>query len=71
MGLEATMPEYINRLLVVFDEVLRVLRSDGTCWVNLGDTYAGYSSYNPRSKQTYDPANPTRARSGRHSARKA
>ncbi len=41
IGLEPTVEEYIERLCRVFDEVWRVLRNDGTCWVNLGDTYFG------------------------------
>lgn len=40
-GLEKTFNEYINKLCGIFDEVKRVLRKDGTCWVNLGDTYGG------------------------------
>ena len=39
IGLEPTFQEYINKLCEVFDEVKRVLKSTGTCWVNLGDTY--------------------------------
>jgi len=39
LGLEPTFDEYINKLCNIFDEVKRVLRDDGTCWVNLGDTY--------------------------------
>ena len=41
LGLEPSPQEYINRLVGVFDEVYRVLRDDGTCWVVLGDTYYG------------------------------
>ncbi len=41
LGLEQTFDEYINKLCDIFDEVKRVLRDDGTCWVNLGDTYYG------------------------------
>jgi len=41
LGLEPTFDEYINNLCDIFDEVKRVLRKDGTCWVNLGDTYYG------------------------------
>jgi len=41
LGLEPTFDEYINKLCDIFDEVKRVLRKDGTCWVNLGDTYGG------------------------------
>ena len=41
LGLEPTFDEYINKLCNIFDEVKRVLRDDGTCWVNIGDTYGG------------------------------
>jgi len=41
LGLEPTFEEYIDRLCNIYDEVKRVLRKDGTCWVNLGDTYWG------------------------------
>lgn len=39
IGLEATPEEYIEKLTGVFHEVKRVLKSDGTLWVNIGDTY--------------------------------
>jgi DNA modification methylase len=41
LGLESNFNEYINKLCNIFDEVKRVLKDDGTCWVNLGDTYSG------------------------------
>jgi site-specific DNA-methyltransferase (adenine-specific) len=40
LGLEPTFEEYIRKLCDIFDEVKRVLKKTGTCWVNLGDTYA-------------------------------
>ncbi len=40
IGLEETPAEFIARLVEVFREVRRVLRADGTIWVNMGDTYA-------------------------------
>ncbi len=40
-GLEPTLDEYIERMVEVFSEVRRVLRKDGTLWLNLGDAYAG------------------------------
>jgi len=43
LGLEPTFQEYINRLCDIFNEVKRVLRKDGTCWVNMGDTYYSIS----------------------------
>jgi site-specific DNA-methyltransferase (adenine-specific) len=39
IGLEPTPQEYVAKMVDVFREVWRVLRSDGTCWVNLGDSY--------------------------------
>lgn len=41
IGLEETPAEFIQRLVEVFREVRRVLRKDGTAWVNMGDSYAG------------------------------
>ncbi|MDD5697827.1 MAG: site-specific DNA-methyltransferase [Victivallaceae bacterium] len=41
LGLEQTFGEYVNNLCDIFDEVKRVLKDEGTCWVNLGDCYAG------------------------------
>ncbi len=41
VGIEETPEEYIAKLTAVFREARRVLRSDGTLWLNLGDTYAG------------------------------
>lgn len=38
--MEATHDAYVARMVDVFREVRRVLRDDGTCWVNLGDSYA-------------------------------
>lgn len=40
IGLEATPEEFIAKLVAVFREVRRVLKKDGTCWVNMGDCYA-------------------------------
>ena len=40
IGLEQSPEEYIQKMVEVFREVRRVLRDDGTLWVNIGDTYA-------------------------------
>jgi DNA modification methylase len=40
LGLEKTPEEYVARMVEVFREVRRVLRKDGTLWLNLGDSYA-------------------------------
>ena len=44
IGLEATPEAYVARMVEVFREVRRVLRDDGTCWLNLGDSYAAQRS---------------------------
>ncbi len=41
LGLEPTLALFIEHLVAVFREVRRVLRPDGTCWLNIGDSYAG------------------------------
>ena len=41
LGLEKTPEEYIAKMVEVFREVWRVLRDDGTLWLNMGDTYWG------------------------------
>lgn len=41
IGLEDTPDAYVRRLVEVFREVRRVLRPDGTLWLNIGDSYAG------------------------------
>ena len=41
LGLERTPEEYVAKLVEVFREVRRVLRPDGTLWLNIGDCYAG------------------------------
>lgn len=40
LGLEKTPEEYVEKMVEIFREVRRVLRSDGTLWLNLGDSYA-------------------------------
>lgn len=40
LGLEKTPEEYVARMVEIFREVRRVLRNDGTLWLNLGDSYA-------------------------------
>lgn len=40
IGLEPTPAEFVAALVTVFREARRVLRDDGTVWLNLGDTYA-------------------------------
>ena len=40
LGLEPTPDEYVAKMVEVFQEVKRVLRKDGTLWLNIGDCYA-------------------------------
>ena len=42
IGLESTPDEYVQQMVEVFREVRRVLRDDGTVWLNLGDTYSNF-----------------------------
>ena len=54
IGLEKTPEEYVGKMVAVFGEVRRVLKADGTLWLNLGDSYANqktgdtYSGFNDR-----------------------
>ncbi len=49
IGLESTPERYVEKLVAVFREVWRVLKDDGTLWLNLGDSYASGKGicYNP------------------------
>src|SRR3990167_6504952 len=62
IGLEPTPEEWVARLVEIFGEVCRVLRSDGTLWLNLGDSYAGSgpSGASYQSKTTIERAEKTR-----------
>jgi len=48
LGLEPTLDAYVARLVAVFAAVRRVLRPDGTLWLNLGDSYAGNGQHTGR-----------------------
>jgi DNA modification methylase len=52
IGLESSPEEYVTKMVEVFREVKRVLRKDGTLWLNLGDSYASGGMSNPSSKST-------------------
>jgi DNA modification methylase len=56
-GLEPTYQGYLEHLWEMMDEIYRVLKPEGTCWINLGDTY-GTQSGGLRGKNTFDPKNP-------------
>lgn len=49
LGLEKTPEEYVEKVVVGFREVMRVLRDDGTLWLNLGDSYASNGGHTDTS----------------------
>lgn len=52
IGLEKTVSEYVENLVAVAREIRRVLRDDGSLWLNIGDAYAGsWGNYGTRSGQ--------------------
>jgi DNA modification methylase len=60
LGLEASPFEYVDNLVDVFREVWRVLRDDGTVWLNLGDSYCA-APRGSASPETSTLEHPTRA----------
>jgi DNA modification methylase len=81
IGLEKTPEEFITKMVEVFREVRRVLRDDGTCWLNLGDSYAADRGGSCQPAETlaggihghseYDDALRGRLREGKQSHRDA
>ncbi|MBL8953376.1 MAG: site-specific DNA-methyltransferase [Myxococcaceae bacterium] len=61
VGLEASLDAYLAKLVTVFDGVRRVLKSDGTLWLNIGDSYTSGG----RTWRAPDKKNPVRAMSVR------
>ena len=53
LGLEPTYQEYIEKLVAIFDEVKRVLKDTGSCWVVIGDTYSNNSSVQEKGRQGF------------------
>lgn len=53
IGLEPSADQYLKHLCAVFDEVRRVLKPGGSCWVSLGDTYAGDSPVRQKTSDQY------------------
>ena len=51
LGLEATPDEFVAAMVDVFREVRRVLRADGTLWLNLGDSYNSSAQYNGHKRK--------------------
>ena len=51
LGLEATPEEYVAKMVAVFAEVKRVLKDEGTLWLNLGDSYNSTSGFSRADEQ--------------------
>ena len=51
LGLESTPEEYVSKMVEVFREVRRVLRDDGTVWLNMGDSYVASKSGAPAAAE--------------------
>ena len=65
IGAEDTLNDYIRHIVEVFSEVYRVLREDGTLWLNIGDSYTSggrtwraKDKKNPARKMSYRPNTP-------------
>jgi len=54
IGMEPTWDEHLGNLLEVFDEVWRVMRNDGTLWLNYGDAYWGGKGASSSTKEAYE-----------------
>jgi site-specific DNA-methyltransferase (cytosine-N4-specific) len=61
VGLEGSLEAYLDRLVVIFEQTKRVLRDDGTFWLNIGDSYTSGG----RTWRAPDKKNPARAMSTR------
>jgi DNA modification methylase len=62
MGSEKSPEEFIEKMVVVFREVRRVLRNDGTLWVNIGDTYNAYKANTGDTKYAGKAGRPVHAK---------
>ena len=66
LGLEKTPEEYVNNLVEVFREVKRVLRDDGTLWLNLGDSYWGGKGASGQGSPEYQDSRTNTLNKGHH-----
>ena len=64
LGLESTPQGYVDNMVKVFDEVHRVLRDDGTLWLNLGDSYFGDSNVRNNTQERTSHETPTKRSAG-------
>lgn len=68
IGLEQTPEAFVAELVAVFREVRRVLRDDGTLWLNIGDSYAANRSYQVPSTKGGPKHGSSQAAGGKGSA---
>lgn len=68
IGNEETPDEYVSRLVDVFSEVKRVLKDDGTLWLNLGDSWLGTGGdrKNPSSNKVFNDIQKQNPKDGRY-----
>jgi DNA modification methylase len=71
LGLEPTPTEYVDELVKVFKEIHRVLRDDGTLWLNIGDSYASFRDGKVTPDTTRGESNGTFVEKGKASNRMA
>jgi len=64
LGLESTVDEYLRKMVEAFREVKRVLRDDGTLWLNLGDKYSTSNPVGRGDTELMYPKNSARLRRG-------
>lgn len=69
IGIEETPQQYVGRMVEVFEGVRRVLRDDGTLWLNLGDSYAGAGLGGGTESQGLNKSSKRHAGSSRRGAR--
>ena len=62
LGLEPSIKMFVEHIVYIFRKAWRVLRDDGTLWLNLGDSYAG------SGKRTQEHANPGLSKSAKRDA---
>jgi DNA modification methylase len=62
IGLESTVEAWVAGLVCIFEEVRRVLRDDGTLWLNVGDSYAGNGGAKTDHQGQLPPENPAYAK---------
>jgi DNA methylase len=65
IGLEPTMHEYLDTMVLVFRECRRVLKPEGTCWLNIGDSYAANREYQVEQTKGGPKHGPAQAAGGR------